>query len=66
MAGDLAPNLREKIFFVSYQWWLAAAALVNGGVGALMTTTAARAFNAPSTQAGGIDNGRAIPATRNW
>lgn len=66
VAADMDPSLREWLFIVAYQLWLAAACLVGGGIGSRMTTVMAKSLHAPSTKPGGIDHGKLIPASRNW
>lgn len=47
VAPDMKPNLRETLFIIAYQWWLIAAFVLGGRVGARMTRRMAAIAGSP-------------------
>lgn len=65
IAPDMKPTPREVLMIIAYQWWLASAFVVGGGVGNWMTRRFAKMARSPR-QGAALDAGINYPYLYTW
>ena len=65
VAPDMKPTMREMLFIMAYQWWLLAAFVLGGRVGAWMTRRMAAAAGSPR-QGDALDSSINYPYLYYW
>ena len=65
VAADMKPTMREILFIIAYQWWLLAAFVLGGRVGAWMTRRMAATAQSPR-QGDALDSSVNYPYFYYW